>query len=288
MEIKKEILVLPEALETFRCYLLEKECATETIRKYCYDVGLFLKYLDNRILTKDHLLQFKKWLAENYAVSSVNSMLAALNQFLECMGLDHWKLRRLRVQRQSFLHQSREMTQEDYQKLLRRVQKENRIQLALIMETMAGTGARVGELSSFTVEQIQKGQIEICHKGKCRNILLPKCLRVKLLIYAGKQRIQKGPVFITRGGKPKDRSNIWAEMKALGKRTGICPEKIFPHNLRHLFARSYYQLTKDISGLASLLGHSSLEVTKIYTANSIGVYQGFLDHLGFELQKNTT
>lgn len=236
MERREAYGVCADALEKFEGYLQRKECAALTRRKYCKDVGLFLQYLgEKQIITREILLSYKEWLSGQYAVSSVNSMLAAL-----------------------------------------------------IIETLAGTGARVGELPFFTVKQARRGQIEIRHKGKCRQILLPRKLRDRLLTYAARKGIERGPIFVTRNGKPKDRSNIWNEMKALGRKAGVDAEKIFPHNLRHFFARSYYELTRDLAGLAGLLGHSSLEVTRIYTAHPVRFYQRAIDQLEKRTTKNTT
>ena len=289
MERREAYGVCADALEKFEGYLQRKECAALTRRKYCKDVGLFLQYLgEKQIITREILLSYKEWLSGQYAVSSVNSMLAALNQFLEFLELDGWKVRRLRVQRQLFLRQEKTMTEREYGLLLGEAQRQKKYQLALIIETLAGTGARVGELPFFTVKQARRGQIEIRHKGKCRQILLPRKLRDRLLTYAARKGIERGPIFVTRNGKPKDRSNIWNEMKALGRKAGVDAEKIFPHNLRHFFARSYYELTRDLAGLAGLLGHSSLEVTRIYTAHPVRFYQRAIDQLEKRTTKNTT
>ncbi|WP_347563357.1 tyrosine-type recombinase/integrase [Lactonifactor sp. BIOML-A4] len=232
------------------------------------------------MIEKSLLLRYKEWLMQNYAVSSVNSMLVSLNQLLEYLGGGFLKLKRVKVQKQNFADEDKEMSKEEYIRLKRAAAENGKAQLALIIETICSTGIRISELSYFTVERVRKGYVEVHNKGKSRTILLPEKLRRKLIYYVKKHNILSGCIFVTRNGKPKDRSNLWAEMKALYKEAEVSPEKIFPHNLRHLFARVYYSLTKDLAGLADILGHSSMEVTRIYTAHSGNVYQKRIDSLG--------
>lgn len=280
MKRKEEYRIKGSAEKEFRRYLYEKECAELTIKKYCSDVQIFLRFLgEDRVVTKEKILMYKEWLIQRYAVSSVNSMLAAINQFLEYLGIGCWKVKRVRVQRQMFAQPEKEMTQAEYCRLIQEAQKQNKIQLRLLIETMAGTGTRVGELRFFTVERIRQGQIEIHHKGKYRKIMMPHDLKMKLLAFAAKNGISSGPVFITKYGNPKDRSNIWSELKALGKKANVSQKKVFPHNFRHFFAKNYYKMTRDLSGLADLLGHSSLEITRIYAANSARSYQRAMNRM---------
>ena len=227
-----------EQLEKFREYLLERENAEATIQKYLTDIRTFIKYLGGeQTLDKKSILEYKGWLIERYAVNSVNSMLAALNQFLGFLGLDTLKVKRVRIQKSLFLDEEKELTKKEYQRLLRTAKSEGRHQLALCMETIAGTGVRVSELPYFTVESLKKERIEISNKGKYRRIYIPAVLRKKLLGYAGK----------------------------------------LPHNLRHFFAQLYYEVTKDIAGLGDLLGHSSLNVTRIYISTAGSLHQRRLD-----------
>ncbi|MDO5541641.1 MAG: tyrosine-type recombinase/integrase [Eubacteriales bacterium] len=280
MKRKDECRIKCNAEKEFYSYLYEKECAELTIKKYCSDVQTFLNFLgEDRTVTKEKLLMYKEWLIQRYAVSSVNSMLAAINQFLEYLGMGCWKVKRIRVQRQMFAQPEKEMTQAEYYRLVQEAKSQNKVQLLLLIETMAGTGARVGELKFFTVERIKRGQIEIHLKGKYRRIMMPCDLKMKLLAFAAKNGISSGPVFITKYGNPKDRSNIWSELKALGKKANVSQKKVFPHNFRHLFARNYYKMTRDLSGLADLLGHSSLEITRIYAANSAKSYQRAINRM---------
>lgn len=278
-----------DQIEEFRQYLYERENARATIRKYITDIRTFFDYLAGKLtVDKQKLLDYKEWLLRRYAVSSANSMLAALNQFLEFLELDFLKVKRIKVQKSLFLQEEKELTREEYRKLVQTALAEGKEQLALCMETIASTGIRISELEFFTVESIRRDYIEIVNKGKYRRIFLPKVLRQKLLFFARKNGIRRGAIFITRTGKKKCRSNIWREMKALKEKAGINGNKIFPHNLRHLFARTYYSITKDLAGLGDLLGHSSLNVTRIYTSNTGKIYQKQLDLLGDIQIKMTT
>ena len=278
-----------EQIGAFREYLNQRENADATIKKYITDISTFLRYLNNEsTIDKQKLLDYKEWLLRRYAVSSANSMLAALNQFLEFLELDFLKVKRIKVQKSLFLQEEKELTREEYRKLVQTALAEGKEQLALCMETIASTGIRISELEFFTVESIRRDYIEIVNKGKYRRIFLPKVLRQKLLFFARKNGIRRGAIFITRTGKKKCRSNIWREQKALKEKAGINGNKIFPHNLRHLFARTYYSITKDLAGLGDLLGHSSLNVTRIYTSNTGKIYQKQLDLLGDIQIKMTT
>ncbi|HIY63947.1 MAG TPA: site-specific integrase [Candidatus Mediterraneibacter stercoripullorum] len=269
-----------EQIGAFREYLNQRENADATIKKYITDISTFLRYLNNEsTIDKQKLLDYKEWLLRRYAVSSVNSMLAALNQFLEFLNLSFLKVKRVKVQNNLFLKDEKELTKDEYRRLVKTAAEEGREQLALCIETIASTGIRISELEFFTVESVRRDYIEIVNKGKYRRIFLPKVLRQKLILFARKHGVQKGAIFVTRNGKPKNRSNIWREMKALEEKAGISGNKVFPHNLRHLFARIYYSVTKDLAGLADLLGHSSLNVTRIYTSNTGKIYQKQLDSL---------
>lgn len=278
---EKVYFTMKEAtVREFETYLYERENAEATVRKYRTDLNCFLKFLgDSREVDKARLLAYKEWLIERYAVSSVNSMLAALNQFLEFCGYVQLKVKRVKTQKNLFLREEKELTKKEYQRLVRTAKAEGKIQLALCMEVIAVTGVRVSELKYFTIEQVKKGRIEVHNKGKYRRIFLTSDIRKKLLCFAMFQKITKGYIFATKSGKPKDRSNIWSEMKALKEKANVCGEKIFPHNLRHLFARVYYQTTKDMAGLADVLGHSSLNVTRIYTSSTGEIYQRQLERM---------
>lgn len=277
---KKCILISNQNIQEFEQFLYERENAEATIRKYKTDLHTFLGFLGkNREVDKERVLAYKNWLISQYAVSSVNSMLAALNQFFKFLDAEFLKVKRIRTQTTLFLREEKELSKKEYLKLLRTAREEGKIQLALCMETIAATGVRVSELEYFTVERVKQGKVEVFNKGKYRRIFFPSEIRKKLLRFCKSKKIIQGPIFRGKNGKPKDRSAIWSEMKALKEKAGVAGEKIFPHNLRHLFARIYYQYTKDLAGLADLLGHSSLSVTRIYTSNTGKVYQKQLDDM---------
>lgn len=277
---KKCILISNQNIQEFEQFLYERENAEATIRKYKTDLHTFLGFLgENREVDKERVLAYKNWLISQYAVSSVNSMLAALNQFFKFLDAEFLKVKRIRTQTTLFLREEKELSKKEYLKLLRTAREEGKIQLALCMETIAATGVRVSELEYFTVERVKQGKVEVFNKGKYRRIFFPSEIRKKLLRFCKSKKIIQGPIFRGKNGKPKDRSAIWSEMKALKEKAGVAGEKIFPHNLRHLFARIYYQYTKDLAGLADLLGHSSLSVTRIYTSNTGKVYQKQLDDM---------
>lgn len=273
--------VTKEDLEGFCRYLQEKENSTATIEKYLRDVKKFAQYagLDTPV-DKERLLAYKEWLTGSYAVSSVNSMLAALNQFLIFKEKGALRLRRIKVQRSDMFHMERALEKEDFQLLVRTAREHGRSQIAMMMETMCATGIRVSELKFFSVESVRIGMVRVCNKGKQRLVLLSDLLKKKLLAYTAKQGIRSGRIFQTRGGREKDRSNIWKEMKQIAAWAGVALQKVFPHNLRHLFARTFYQETKNLLNLADILGHSNLEVTRIYASDGIREWKRNLEKIG--------
>lgn len=276
----RTVVIQETQLKAFEDYLYERENARATIQKYKSDAATFLRYLGNeRRVDKSRVLAYKEWLVTHYAVSSVNSMLASVNQFLIFLECRELTVKPLKVQRSLFLKEEKELSKEEYRKLVKTARQEGKEQIALCMETIAATGIRISELRYFTVEKVKKGRIEICNKGKYRRIFLTDDIRKKLLHYCKTAGVREGQIFVTRTGKPKDRSNLWKEMKRLKEKAGVCASKIFPHNFRHLFARVYYNCTKDLAGLADLLGHSSLNVTRIYTSNTGEVYQKQLEKM---------
>lgn len=267
-------------IREFRYYLQERENAQATMEKYIRDVRNFMEYVGKgRKVDKEKLLQYKQWLVENYAISSANSMIVALNQFLIFKGHGGLRLKRIRTQRNGMLNVDKTLEREEFLRLVRTARGQGKEQIAMIMETMCATGIRVSELKFFRVENLKSGMIRVWNKGKYRIVILPEVLRKKLLAYAGKHRICSGMIFCTRTGREKNRSNIWREMKKISELAGVRLEKVFPHNLRHLFARTFYKMTKDLINLADILGHSSVEVTRIYTSDSINEWRRNLDRM---------
>ena len=276
-------------LERFQEYLREKESAEATIRKYLSDVRKFYHYLGrDRVVDKYRIRQYRQYLTEHYKGTSANSMLAALNQFFAALGLEELKVRRLKIQRQLYQNEEKFLSRQEYFKLLGAARRRGKEELALIMETICSTGIRVSELRFFTISNIRTGKIIVWNKGKERIVILPGKMQKRLLRFAREKGYRSGPVFRGRTGRPVDRTAIWRAMKGLAVETGIDPARIFPHNLRHLFARTFYQITRNLVQLADVLGHSSIEVTRIYTIGSLEEWRQSISRLDLIGQKNTT
>lgn len=254
-----------ENIMKFRTHLIAEERCTGTIEKYLRDVSNFAVWLDGRVVTKEMVTGWKVHLQkQGYQPVTINSMLVAVNGYLDFIGKSDCRVRLLRIQRKSFRDRDRELTREEYNRLFAAAQKQGKMRLALLLETICATGVRVSEVRYITVEAAQRGRAEISLKGKIRTILLPNKLCRKLLKYAKKEKITSGEVFLTKNRKTMSRKQIWFEMKALCHAAGVKKSKVFPHNLRHLFAVVFYQACKDIVKLADVLGHSNIETTRIY------------------------
>ncbi|HJA65419.1 MAG TPA: tyrosine-type recombinase/integrase [Candidatus Mediterraneibacter cottocaccae] len=278
--METEFVMQEMMIGKFEEYLVERENSASTVEKYVRDVKTFFRFLgDVPAVSRKRLLEYKDWLLENYAVRSANSMLVALNQFLVFIEKGKMRIKQIRVQTQMFREAEREMDREEFIRLVKTARAHGREQLALLMETVCSTGIRISELRFFRVENVRRGMVKVWNKGKYRLVLLPESIRKKLLIYISKNKIRSGAVFCTRNGKEKDRSNIWKEMKSVAEKADIDPEKVFPHNLRHLFARTFYKKTKNLINLADILGHSNLEVTRIYTSEGIEEWKRNLEML---------
>jgi integrase/recombinase XerD len=251
-------------IERFRNYLREEEKSENTMEKYIRDVTAFSAFCDGAI-RKDTVIAYNQNLIDSgYAVRSINSMLASINSLFSFLGWYELRVKSLKVQQQDFCPEEKELTKAEYERLCRTAERKHNERLCLILQTICGTGIRVSELQSITVEAVRKGQATVSLKGKTRNIFIVRGLQKKLLRYIAKQKITSGAVFVTRTGKPLSRTNIWREMKNLCLEAEVNPEKVFPHNLRHLFARVFYDIEKDIAKLADILGHSSINTTRIY------------------------
>lgn len=266
-----------ENLSGYHSFLKAAEKSELTMEKYLRDVRAFLNWLGAQPLDKDVILQYKRHLTAHYAPASVNSMLSALNTYFEFLQRPDCKVKVLRRQRHIFCDAEKELTRSEYHRLLNAAREKPRLQL--LLQTLCATGIRVSEHRFITVEAAVSGMAEVYSKGKYRTVLLPKKLCTALLRYAKKQGIRTGSLFVTRSGKPLDRSRIWAEMKKLCKAANVLAEKVFPHNLRHLFARTYYAMEKDIVRLADLLGHASINTTRIYTVESGEVHRRQIERM---------
>ena len=258
-------LLTKERIADFKKRLISEEKSVNTIEKYMRDVEAFAAFLDGREVMKELVIAYKQKLIEDgYAVRSVNSMLASINSLFSFRGWFDCKVKAIKQQRQIFCSEDKELTKDEYFRLLNAAKQKKNDRLNLIIQTICGTGIRVSELKFITVEAAKVGKATVNCKGKIRTVFIVKDLKKKLLQYAKEKHITVGPIFITRGGKPMSRTNIWREMKALCKDANVDPGKVFPHNLRHLFARTFYGLEKDIAKLADILGHSSINTTRIY------------------------
>lgn len=271
-----------EQITAYRTWLSGEEKSAGTIEKYLRDIGAFARWLKGAPVSKDRTSEWKTHLlAQGYAPVTINSMLAALNGLFHFLGWDECRSKFLRIQRRLFREERRELTRGEYDRLLETARSLGRERLALVMETLCATGIRVSEVCYITVEAARAGRAEISLKGKIRTILIPDKLRKKLLQYAKKEKAASGAVFRTRNGKPLSRKQIWAEMKALCSQAGVAASKVFPHNLRHLFARAFYNVCRDVAKLADVLGHSSLETTRLYLISTGKEHERQLERLGF-------
>ena len=244
--------------------LQEAEKSAATMEKYLHHVRQFVAHDAGRRIDKALVLEYKTRLGKLYAPSSANAALAAVNGFLRFWGFESCCVKPFKVQKQVYCSEEKELTREEYVRLVRAAKEKSSERLALLLETICATGIRVSELPYITVEAVARGEAVVHCKGKTRTVFLPAALQKKLRRYMQSQKIQSGPVFITRTGKPMNRSNIWREMKALCERAKVAPSKVFPHSLRHLFARTFYSIDHDVAKLADLLGHSNINTTRIY------------------------
>lgn len=262
--LETRILKGHEAISAFITYLQGEEKSTATVEKYAHDIRVFATFVGQEPITKEAVLRYKNGLRERYAVASANSMLAALNTFFRFCGWIELCVRRFRVQREAYCPAEKELTREEYKRLLGAASAVGKERLNLVIQTICGTGIRVSELQYVTVEALAKGEATVDCKGKIRRILLVPELCRKLRRYADQNGIRSGCIFIGKNGRPLNRSQIWREMKELCQRANVLPSKVFPHNLRHLFARTFYGLEKDIAKLADILGHTSINTTRTY------------------------
>lgn len=270
-----------ERIAAYGRYLKQEERTLATLEKYLRDVRAFALWLDGEAVTKEAVTGWKeRLLVERRAPYTVNTALSALNGLFRFLGWEGCRARFVKVQRRLFRDPARELTRPDYERLIATARELGKERLALVMETICATGVRVSELRYLTVEAVQRGRAEISLKGKVRVILIPTKLARKLLKYAKKNKTASGEIFLTGNGKSLSRRQIWTEMKRLCKYADVEPSRVFPHNLRHLFATAYYRAYKDIAKLADVLGHSSIETTRIYLLTSGAEHQRQLDRLG--------
>ena len=275
----EERKITQNQIQSFNQYLIREEKSTATVEKYLRDARAFVVYVGDEVVTKEAVMAYKKYLQmKEYAVRSINSMLASLNSLLDFLGWSDCKVKAIKQQKQTYCAEEKELSKAEYMRLLEAAKKKP--QLQLVMQTICGTGIRVSELKFFTVEDVKQGEVIVNCKGKTRTILIPGKLKKLLLDYSKKEKIRSGVIFITRNGKPLNRSCIWAQMKELCKDAGVNPSKVFPHNLRKLFARTFYGIEKDIAKLADILGHSSIDTTRIYIMTTGTEHRRKIERLG--------
>lgn len=278
-------MITKQLIENFLKYLTQEEKSSNTIKKYRRALEKLFTFSKGQELKKEIMLKYKEMLcSQGYKARSINGFLTAANRFLKYMGWKDAKIKTCRIQKEAFRQESRELSKEEYKKLLEAAKCRGKERLYYILKTIYSTGVRVSELLFVTVESVRQGYAEIRCKGKIRSLLFPARLQKELLKYINKKGIKSGIIFCTRNGNPVDRSNLWKEMKRLSEyiqeqKYLIAKSKIFPHNLRHLFAQNFYQASKDIAKLADILGHSSIETTRIYVKTGYGEYKKLLDEM---------
>lgn len=280
MENTNSMTITEENITNFKNWLHAEERSAGTIVKYTRDLHRLSDWMNGREITKELLTEYKEYLTQSsFEPITINSVLAVINTYCRYIGLNI-RLIFLRIQRRLFRDESKELKKDEYEKLIRAAEDKGDYRLALLMETIGATGIRVSEVQYITVEAAKAGRTQISLKGKIRVILLAKKLCRKLLEYARKQKNASGEIFITKSGRGMSRKQIWSQMKAICKAAGVEASKVFPHNLRHLFARVIYRATRDVAKLADLLGHSSIETTRIYLLSTGAEHARQLEGLG--------
>ena len=269
-------------IEGFLSYLRSCEKSQSTISKYVYEAGLFIKFAGSQKPSSELLLSYKEYLTgAGFTPATVNLKIAAVNCYLKYIGCADYCLQSIRVQKKPYVPESKDLTIEDYRKLLEAAGEGSR--LYMILETMASTGIRVSELQYFTVDSVFKGEIEINNKGKIRYIIIPAKLQASLAAFCSREHIEKGTVFITNRGNPVDRFAVYHDMKDLAVIAGLNPEKVHPHNLRKLFAKTFYEKRRDLAVLADILGHSSIETTRLYIMEPAEMHRKYIESLDLVL-----
>ncbi len=269
-----------ELIQKFKEYLIDEEKSSYTLEKYIRDITAFVEWCKETELNKSVVLEYKQEIIEKYAPASVNSILSSLNSFFAYNEWYDLKVKALKIQRQIFASKDKELTKAEYERLLVAAKQKKNQRLYYLMQTICATGIRVSELKAITVSAVKSGQASINCKGKMRIVILPKQLCKMLKDYIKQNNIKSGSVFVSKNGKPLDRSNIWSDMKKLCESAGVSKDKVFPHNLRHLFARTYYSIQKDVVRLADILGHSNVNTTRIYTMETGEIHRKQIQRLG--------
>ena len=279
-EEAEKLIITDDMITAYENHLMEWEKSKATIRCYVRNICAFREWIGERSVEKSAVLEYKEMLMKQHKTTTANVMLSSLNSFFEFCGAHNLRVRAIKVQKEIVYDEKKELSKQEYEKLLKAAATKRSKRLYYIMQTICASGIRISELPYITVEAVKKKSAEVNCKGKIRTVILPDDLCVLLMRYISTQDLKSGCVFLTRGGLPVNRSNIWAEMRALCKKAGIPKEKVFPHNLRHLFARTYYSTQKDIVRLADILGHTSVDTTRVYTKESGKTHRKQVQKLG--------
>ena len=269
-----------ELITKFKEYLIDEEKSAATLDKYIRDITVFMNWSNDKELCKSLILEYKQKILEKYAPASVNSIISSLNSFFVYNEWYDLKVKSVKIQKQIFANKDKELTKAEYERLLKAAKSKNNQRLYYLMQTICSSGLRVSELKYVTTDVVRRGQATINCKGKMRIVILPKQLCNMLKDYIKENNIKSGSVFVSKNGKPLDRSNIWSDMKKLCESAGVSKDKVFPHNLRHLFARTYYSIQKDVVRLADILGHSNVNTTRIYTMETGEIHRKQIQRLG--------
>lgn len=275
---------MKEELQRYREYLIEEEKSPATIDLYMMSIAQLSDWAGTQELSKSMLIQYKDALRHQYRPNSVNAKITAINGFMKFLGREDFMVKHLRIQKQAFLSPDEELSREEYCQIIHELEEEGDERMSLVIQSLCSTGMRVGELAFLTCEAVEAGEMTIVLKGKVRKILIPNLLRKKLQVYIQKNELLEGLVFRNRSGDVLGRSYIWKRMKETAKKAGVNPKKVYPHNLRHLFARTFYAQEKDLSRLADVLGHSNVNTTRIYTACSSSEHMKIIERLNLVIQ----
>lgn len=273
-------IITSKLIGEYEKHLINEEKSKSTIQKYLHNISEFKIWLNNCEATKNKAVEYKLYITQKYAVTSANSIISSLNSFFSFIGCEEFKVKIIKTQKRIFTSEEKELSKDEYARLLSAAQNKKDKRLYLLMQCICSTGIRVSEVKYITIESLIYGRAEIDNKGKRRVVFIPSKLCKALKTYAKSKKIKSGAVFVSKNGKPLDRSNISSDLKKLCESAGVSKDKVFPHNLRHLFARTYYSLQKDIVRLADILGHSSVNTTRIYTMETGEVHKRHIDKLG--------
>ena len=270
-----------EALKQFVQHLIREEKSNATLEKYQRDLTAFLHFVGEKEVSKEMTIAYKQKLVNSgYAERSINSMLAAINSFFSYLGWYECRVKAIKLSPEIYRPEQKELTQKEYERLVNTAMRQGKEQLALILQTICGTGIRISELQFITVEAVRRGEAKVNCKGKTRKVFLVATLKQQLQQFIQKHQLKRGAIFLSKTGKPMNRTTVWREMKSLCKAAKVNPSKVFPHNLRHLFARVFYKLEKDIAKLADILGHSSINTTRIYIISTGREHQRKMEKMG--------